>query len=308
MIKKSGFIWFNGKIIPWNEAKVHVMSHTLHYGSSVFEGMRCYYSNCGSVIFRHREHIQRLINSAKIYRMPISWDIEELMQACRIVVYKNNLKNAYIRPLVFIGDVGMEINPISDYITDVAIAAFSWEPYLGKESLRVGIDVMVSSWNRVPANTIPNLSKAGGNYLSSMLISNEASRHGYQEGIGLDIYGYIAEGAGENLFEIKDGIIFTPPSYASILPGITRDSIIVLANHIGLEVREQILTRESLYISDEIFMSGTAAEITPVRSVDGITIGSGLRGPITEKLQKLFFDLFTGKTKDQWNWLDPINP
>lgn len=307
MINKSQFIWFNGDIVPWNEARVHVMSHALHYGSSVFEGIRCYNSNNGPVIFRHLEHIQRLINSAKIYRMPIVWNKQELMQACKIVIRKNNLDNAYIRPLVFIGDVGMEINPIVKYTTDVVIAAFSWDPYLGKESLECGIDTMISSWNRIPANTIPNLSKAGGNYLSSLLISNEACRHGYQEGIGLDVYGYISEGAGENLFEIKDNIILTPPTHSSILPGITRDAIIVLAKHIGLEVREQVLTRESLYISDEVFLSGTAAEITPVRSVDGIIIGSGLRGPITKKLQELFFNLFTGKTKDQWGWLDLVN-
>lgn len=308
MVVKSNFIWFNGDIVPWNTAKVHVMSHALHYGSSVFEGIRCYNSNNGPVIFRHREHVQRLINSAKIYRIPVTWNITEIMEACRMVINKNNLDNAYIRPIIFIGDVGMEINPISKYTADIAIAAFPWESYLGKESLKLGINVMVSSWNRVPANTVPHLSKAGGNYLSSMLISEEASRNGYQEGIGLDIHGYIAEGSGENLFEVKDNVIFTPPVYSSILPGITRNSIIILAKHIGLEVKEQVLVRESLYVSDEVFISGTAAEITPVCSVDGIKIGTGSRGPITKKLQELFFNLFTGKTIDHWNWLDPICP
>lgn len=308
MIIKSDFIWFNGNIISWDDAKIHVMSHALHYGSSVFEGMRCYRSKNGPVIFRHKEHLQRLMNSAKIYRIPISWNIQELMKACKIIVQKNNLINAYIRPLVFIGNVGMEINPIVEYTADVVIAAFPWKPYLGEKSLQLGINAMISSWNRVPTNTIPHLSKAGGSYLSSMLISNEACRHGYQEGIGLDVSGYISEGAGENIFEIKDGVILTPPSHSSILPGITRDSIIVLAKHyMGLEVQEQVLTRESLYISDEVFMSGTAAEITPVRSIDGIKIGAGVRGPITKKLQELFFNLFTGKIEDQWNWLDPIN-
>ncbi|URJ25908.1 branched-chain amino acid transaminase [Blochmannia endosymbiont of Camponotus sp.] len=303
----SNFIWFNGEIVPWREAKVHVMSHALHYGSSVFEGMRCYNSHKGPVIFRHREHIQRLYNSAKIYRMPISWSIDDLMEACRIIIRKNNLINAYIRPLVFLGNVGMKINPTPEYTTDIAIAAFSWLPYLGENSLKQGIDVMVSSWNRVPANTLPSTAKAGGNYLSSMLISNEAHRNGYHEGIGLDIYGYISEGAGENLFEVKNNIILTPPCASSILPGVTRDTIIKLAVNIGLEVQEQVLPRESLYIADEIFMSGTAAEITPVRSVDGIKVSAGTRGPITKKLQHLFFNLFTGITEDQWNWLDPVH-
>ncbi|URJ33229.1 branched-chain amino acid transaminase [Candidatus Blochmannia vicinus] len=303
----TNFIWFNGDIIPWQEAKIHVMSHSLHYGSSVFEGMRCYDSYKGPVIFRHREHIQRLHDSAKIYRIPISWSIDSLMQACRMIIRKNNLINAYIRPIVFIGDVRMKINPDPEYTTDVAIAAFSWSSYLGEDSLTQGIDAMISSWNRVPANTLPSSAKAGGNYLSSMLISNEACRNGYREGIGLDIYGYISEGAGENLFEVKNKIILTPPRASSILPGVTRDSIIKLAINIGLEVQEQVLSRESLYTADEIFMSGTAAEITPVRSVDGIQVGTGRPGPITKKLQDLFFNLFTGVTEDLWDWLDPVN-
>lgn len=307
MMIQSDFIWFNGDIVPWNVAKIHVMSHSLHYGSSVFEGVRCYNSNNGSVIFRGRDHIQRLINSAKIYRIPITWNQEELMNACKMIIQKNKLSNAYIRPIAFIGDVGIDIDLISKYSADVAIAAFPWESYLGEDALKSGINVMISSWNRVPANTIPHLSKAGGNYLSSMLISNEAHRYGYQEGIGLDVHGYIAEGAGENLFVVKNNIIFTPPSYSSILPGITRDSIIQLSKHMGLTVQEQILTREFLYISDEIFMVGTAVEITPVRSIDDIVIGSGSIGPITKKIQRLFFDLFTGKTKDQWHWLDPVS-
>lgn len=306
-MNKTNFIWFNGNIIPWEKATVHVMTHALHYGSSVFEGIRCYDSYKGPVIFRHREHIQRLNDSAKMYRMPINWNVQELMQACKNIIIKNNLINAYIRPLAFIGNVGMEINPSSKYTTDVIIAAFLWDSYLGKDSLTKGIDTIISSWNRIPTNTIPNLAKAGGNYLSSMLISNEAHRNGCHEGIGLDIYGYLSEGAGENLFEIKNNIIFTPPCHSSILPGITRDTIIKIAKNIGLEVREQILPRESLYIADEVFMSGTAAEITPIRSVDGIQIGIGTCGPITKKLQNIFFNLFTGITKDQWSWLDPVH-
>lgn len=305
-MNKSNFIWFNGKIIPWETAKIHVMSHALHYGSSVFEGIRCYHSYKGPVIFRHKEHIQRLYDSAKIYRIPVSWSISDLMQACKTTILKNNLVNAYIRPLIFIGDVGMEINPSVKYTAEVAIATFFWDSYLGKNSKIEGIDTMISSWNKVPPNTIPHLAKAGGNYLSSMLISNEALRHGYHEGIGLDIYGYLAEGAGENLFEIKNKILFTPSCNSSILPGITRNTIITLAKNIGLQVKEQKLSRESLYIADEVFISGTAAEITPVRSVDGIQIGSGTCGPITKKLQQIFFNLFTGITQDQWGWLDPV--
>lgn len=306
-MKKSNFIWFNGNIIPWEKATIHVMTHALHYGSSIFEGIRCYHSHKGPVILRHREHIQRLHNSAKIYRIPITWSIEDLMQACRTIIVKNNLINAYIRPIAFIGNIGMEIYPTRKYAADIAIAAFPWNSYLGKDSLEKGIDTMISSWNKVPANTIPNFSKAGGNYLSSMLISNEAHRHGYHEGIGLDIHGYIAEGAGENLFTINNNILSTPPRHSSILPGITRDTIIKLAKSIGIKTQEHVLPRESLYIADEIFLSGTAAEIVPVRSVDGIKIGIGARGPITKKLQKIFFNLFTGDTIDQWNWLDSIN-
>ncbi|UVK76695.1 MAG: branched-chain-amino-acid aminotransferase [Sodalis sp. Fle] len=305
--KKADFIWFNGEMVPWAEAKVHVMSHVLHYGSSVFEGIRCYDSYKGPVVFRHREHMQRLHDSAKIYRMPVSQSVDQLIEACRAVLRKNTLVSAYIRTLVFIGDVGMGVNPPPGYTTDVIIAAFPWGAYLGEEALNQGIDAMVSSWNRAAANTIPTAAKAGGNYLSSMLVGNEARRHGYQEGIALDVHGYVSEGAGENLFEVKNGILFTPPFTSSALPGITRDAIIKLAKDAGLEVLEQVLSRESLYLADEIFMSGTAVEIIPVRSVDGIQIGVGKRGKVTKKLQQSFFGLFTGTTKDKWGWLDSIN-
>lgn len=307
MQKKADFIWFNGKMVPWADAKVHVMSHALHYGSSVFEGVRCQNSHKGPVVFRHREHMQRLRDSAKIYRMPVSQSVDQLMEACRAVLRTNNLISAYIRPLVFIGDVGMGVNPPPGYTTDVIIAAFPWDTYLGEGALDQGIDAMVSSWHRAAANTIPTAAKAGGNYLSSILVGNEARRHGYQEGIALDVHGYVSEGAGENLFEVKDGILFTPPFTSSALPGITRDSIIKLAKDVGLEVREQILSRESLYLADEVFMSGTAAEITPVRSVDGIQVGIGKCGLMTQKLQQAFFGLFTGATEDKWGWLDPLN-
>ncbi|MFA7918529.1 branched-chain-amino-acid transaminase, partial [Escherichia coli] len=210
--------------------------------------------------------------------------IDELMEACRDVIRKNNLTSAYIRPLIFVGDVGMGVNPPAGYSTDVIIAAFPWGAYLGAEALEQGIDAMVSSWNRAAPNTIPTAAKAGGNYLSSLLVGSEARRHGYQEGIALDVNGYISEGAGENLFEVKDGVLFTPPFTSSALPGITRDAIIKLAKELGIDVREQVLSRESLYLADEVFMSGTAAEITPVRSVDGIQVGEGRCGPVTKRI------------------------
>ena len=279
--KKADYIWFNGEMTPWGEAKVHVMSHALHYGTSVFEGIRCYDSHKGPVVFRHREHMQRLHDSAKIYRFPVSQSVDELMEACREVIRTNKLTSAYIRPLVFVGDVGMGVNPPDGYKTDVIIAAFPWGAYLGAEALEQGIDAMVSSWNRAAPNTIPTAAKAGG--------------------------GYISEGAGENLFEVKDGVLFTPPFTSSALPGITRDAIIKLAKDLGIEVREQVLSRESLYLADEVFMSGTAAEITPVRSVDGIQVGAGRRGPVTKRIQEAFFGLFTGETEDKWGWLDPVS-
>ncbi|AKC60731.1 branched-chain amino acid aminotransferase [Blochmannia endosymbiont of Camponotus (Colobopsis) obliquus] len=307
MMNKTNFIWFNGEMVLWEEAKVHVMSHSLHYGSSVFEGIRCYDSPLGPVLFRHQDHMKRLINSAKIYRIPIDMTINDLMQANRSILYKNNLTSGYVRPLVMIGDVGMDIHPPVNFKTDVIIAVFPWSSYFGIKSLSHGIDVMISSWNRVPANTIPFIAKAGGNYLSSMLIAEEARRNGYQEGIALDIHGYLAEGPGENIFAVKDDILFTPPVISSILPGITRDTIIKLAKSIGLEVREQMLSRESLYLSNEVFMAGTAVEIIPVRSIDGLPIGGNSRcGPITKKLQQLFFGLFTGNTEDMWGWLDTV--
>ena len=304
---KAEFIWFNGEIIKWQEAKVSVMSHGLHYGTSVFEGIRCYESHKGSVIFRHREHMQRLKNSAKIYRMPLKLSIEELMETARSVIRINKLKSCYIRPLVFIGDVGFGVNPPDGYDTDIMIAAFPWGTYLGEDALKNGIDAMVSSWHRMAPNTVPTAAKAGGNYLSSLLVGSEARRLGFQEGIALDVQGFVSEGAGENLFLVKDGVLMTPPLTSSALPGITRDSIIKLAKDLGVEVREQILSRESLYLADEIFMTGTAAEITPVKSVDAIQIGEGRRGPVTEKIQSAFFGLFSGETQDKWGWLDPLN-
>ncbi|WP_392559102.1 branched-chain amino acid transaminase [Orbus mooreae] len=303
---KSDYIWFNNEMVKWADAKVHVMSHALHYGSSVFEGVRCYDTHKGPAVFRHREHMQRLHDSAKIYRMPVSYSVDQLMEATRQTLLKNNLKSAYIRPLVFIGDVGMGVNPPEGYNTDVIIAAFPWGAYLGAEALEQGIDAMVSSWNRAAPNTIPTAAKAGGNYLSSLLVGSEARRHGYQEGIALDVHGYVSEGAGENIFIVKNGILFTPTLTSAALPGITRDAILTLAKDLGIEIREQTLSRESLYLADEVFMTGTAAEITPVRSVDGIQIGIGRCGPLTKQIQQAFFGLFNGKTEDKYGWLDLV--
>lgn len=303
---KSDYIWLNGEMVPWADAKIHVMSHALHYGTSVFEGVRCYNTHKGPVIFRHKEHAQRLLNSAKIYRFPVPYTLEEIMEATRQVIKKNNLESAYIRPLVFIGDVGMGVIPPAGYKTDVMIAAFPWGAYLGEDALEQGIDAMVSSWNRFAPNTIPAAAKAGGNYLSSLLIGSEARANGFQEGIALDVNGQLSEGSGENLFIVKDGILFTPLLSSSALPGITRDAIITLAGDLGIEVREQTLSRESLYLADEVFMTGTAAEITPVRSVDRIQVGIGRCGPITKQIQQTFFGLFNGKTEDKYGWLDPV--
>lgn len=303
---KADYIWFNGEMVKWGEAKVHVMSHALHYGTSVFEGVRCYDTHNGPAVFRHREHMQRLHDSAKIYRMPMSYSVDELMAATRETLIKNHLNSAYIRPLVFIGDVGMGVNPPDGYKTDVIIAAFPWGAYLGAEALEQGIDAMVSSWNRSAPNTIPTAAKAGGNYLSSLLVGSEARRHGYQEGIALDVHGYVSEGAGENIFIVKNNILFTPTLTSAALPGITRDAILTLVKDLGIEIREQTLSRESLYLADEVFMTGTAAEITPVRSIDGIQVGIGRCGPITKQIQQAFFGLFNGTTADKYHWLDAV--
>ncbi|MEZ9368690.1 branched-chain amino acid transaminase [Shewanella sp. 10N.286.51.B2] len=303
---QSELIWFNGEIMPWQDAKVHVMTHAIHYGSSVFEGIRIYGTHLGPAGFRLTDHIQRLFDSAKIYRMNVPFSFEQVMQACNDTVVKNNLPSAYIRPLIFMGDVGMGITPPADAQCDMVVAAFSWGAYLGEESMDAGVDVAVTSWQRLAPNTIPTGAKAGGNYLSSQLISTEAKRNGFDEGIALDTNGLVSEGAGANLFIVKNGKIYTPPATAAILKGITRDTIMVLAKELGYEVIEEAMAREFLYVADEIFMTGTAAEIVPVRSVDRIEVGAGKRGPVTQQIQQSFFGLFTGETEDKWGWLEPL--
>ncbi|MGO2509494.1 MAG: branched-chain amino acid transaminase [Vibrio hibernica] len=304
----ADFIWFNGEMVPWAEANVHVLTHSMHYGTSVFEGVRCYDTPNGPIVFRHREHMQRLKDSAKIYRFPIPYSVDEIMEACRETLRANKLDSAYIRPLGFIGNVGLGVCPPVDSQMELIIAAFPWGAYLGEEALANGVDAMISSWNRAAPNTIPTAAKAGGNYLSSLLVGGEARRHGYDEGIALSVSGYISEGAGENIFVVKDGKIVTPPSTSSILPGITRDSIVILAKDLGYDIIEANIAREALYLADEVFMTGTAAEIVPVRSVDQIAVGEGKRGPITEHIQSTFFGLFNGSTEDKWGWLDPVYP
>ena len=300
------YIWFNGELVAWEKATVHVMTHALHYGSSVFEGIRCYSTPKGPAIFRLAPHTRRLIDSAKIYRMELPYSAEQINEACKAVVRENGLKSAYIRPLVWRGYGEIGVFPLKNPV-EVMVAAFEWGAYLGAEALELGADVGVASWNRAAPNTYPALAKAGGNYLSSQQIVMEAVRHGYAEGIALDVSGNLSEGSGENLFVIRDGAIFTPPITAALLPGITRDSVITLAREHGYEVREQNLPREVLYVADELFFTGTAAEVTPIRSVDGITIGAGKRGPITTAIQQAFFGLFSGETEDKWGWLDFVS-
>ncbi len=306
MIKATERIWHNGKFIQWNDAKIHVLSHVTSYGSSVFEGIRCYSTPSGPQVFRAKEHLRRLHDSAKIYRISIPHSVDELFQACLEIVRVNKLDSCYIRPLVFRGYGDMGVMPTKDTPIETYVAAWEWGKYLGDEGLERGIDVCISSWTRIAPNTLPALSKAGANYMNSQLIRMEAAVNGYAEGIALDANGFISEGSGENIFVVRDGKITTPPLGASVLPGITRDSVIKLAQAQGLTVTEALVPREMLYIADEVFFCGTAAEITPIRSVDRVQIGEGKRGPVTEKLQREFFGIVEGRNPDVFGWLTPV--
>jgi branched-chain amino acid aminotransferase len=306
--KGAKLIWMNGRMIPWDQATVHVMAHALHYGSSVFEGIRLYKTPDGPKIFRLTDHMRRLYDSARIYRMPIPFDIAELIAVCKEVIVANKLTNgAYIRPIALRGYGEIGLSPKEGHPVDVAIAAWEWGAYLGADGLEKGVDVCVSSWQRVAPNTLPALAKAGGNYLSSQLISSEAKRLGFAEGIALATDGTVSEGAGENLFVVRDGMLHTPPATSSILTGITRDTVIKLASRSGLPVREMSIPREMLYLADEMFFTGTAAELTPIRSVDRLQVGDGKRGPITKQMQDAFFGLFSGETEDIEGWLEGLD-
>lgn len=299
---ESGKIWFNGELVDWDDAKMHVLSHVVHYGSSVFEGIRCYRNKNGSAVFRLEEHIERLFDSGRIYRMEIPFSQEEICKAVLDTIKTNNLEECYIRPVVFRGYGELGVNPLKNPL-EVVIAAWEWGSYLGQEALELGVDVGVSTWRRMAPDTLPNMAKAGANYMNSQLVKMEALENGYDEGIMLDYQGMVSEGSGENIFIIKDEVIYTPSMSSSLLKGITRDSIIKLAKSMDLDVREEQIPREMLYMADEIFFTGTAAEVTPIRSVDKITIGNGQRGPISEKLQKSFFEILKGEVDDEFGWL-----
>jgi len=305
MLQPTEKIWHNGRFILWSDARIHVLSHVVSYGSSVFEGVRCYETQQGPAVFRPREHMRRLVDSAKIYRMEVPYSVDELTDAMLSVIRENNMRACYVRPIVLrgYGDVGVlpTNNPIETYI-----ACFPWGRYLGEEALKEGVDVCVSSWTRIAPNTLPALAKAGANYMNSQLIRMEAAANGYSEGIALDEAGYVSEGSGENIFLVRDGKLLTPPLGASVLPGITRDTVVKIASQLGIPIVETIIPREMLYIADEVFFTGTAAEVSPIRSVDKIKIGAGHRGPITERIQKRFFEIVDGAAKDEFGWLTPV--
>ncbi|HEX2833906.1 MAG TPA: branched-chain amino acid transaminase [Thermoanaerobaculia bacterium] len=298
-------VWMNGRLIDFADAKIHVFTHAVHYGSGLFEGIRCYNTKQGPAIFRLNEHTRRLFDSAKIYRMEIPYSAEEVNRACIDVIRANEFEDCYLRPLVYRGYHSLGVFPGACPV-DFVVGAWRWGKYLGPEAIENGVDVRVSSWNRMAPNTFPALAKATGNYMNSILIRQEAAMDGYSEGIALDVNGYVSEGSGENIFVIRDGKIFTPPLGSSILGGITRASIITIARQFGYEVVESLIPREMLYIADEVFFTGTAAEVTPIRSIDRITIGSGKRGPITERIQKEFFAYIAGEIPDRYNWLTPV--
>ncbi len=305
MLTPTQQIWHNGRFIRWEEATIHVLSHVVSYGTSVFEGIRCYATPGGPAVFRLREHVRRLVDSAKIYRMDIGFSSEELAEAMLELVRVNGMESCYIRPIVIRGYGEVGVNPLNNPV-DVYLACWVWGKYLGEEALAHGVDVCVSSWKRIAPNTLPALAKAGANYMNSQLIKMEAILNGYSEGIALDEAGYVSEGSGENIFVVRDGRIHTPPLGASVLPGITRDSVLRLAQDLGIPLVETIVPREMLYIADEVFFSGTAAEITPIRTIDRIPVGKGHRGPITEALQKEFFAIISGAAPDRYGWLSPV--
>lgn len=299
---KTEKIWMNGKLVNWDDANIHILSHVIHYGSGLFEGARCYNTPKGPAIFRLKEHTHRLFNSCKIYRMEVPFTKDEINQATIDLIKLNKVDSCYIRPLVYRGYESLGVDPTGVPV-EVAIAVWPWGKYLGPEALEKGVSVCVSSWRRNAPGTMPDMAKATANYMNGQLIKLEAINHGYVEGIALDVYGHVSEGSGENIFLVRDGALVTPPFGASILPGITRNTIIHLAQDMGLKVIEENIPREALYIADEVFFTGSAAEVTPISTIDGIKIGEGKRGPVTERLQKAFFAIFEDGYDDKYNWL-----
>ena len=292
----------NGKLVPWDDARIHVGSHVIHYGSAVFEGVRCYKTPKGSAVFRLDAHTERLFNSAKIYWMELGYTPEQLNDAILETIRANRKDACYIRPIAYRGAGELGVNPLASPV-EVAIMVWDWGKYLGQEALEQGVDVCVSSWTRMAPNTLPAMAKSAGNYLNSQLIKVEAVKGGFAEGIALDAAGYVSEGSGENLFAVVKGRLVTPPLVSSVLPGITRDSVMALAQKLGIAIEEKALPREMLYLADELFFTGTAAEITPIRSVDRQKVGRGARGPVTAALQKAFFDVIECRAKDEHGWL-----
>jgi len=303
-IQKTEKIWHNGKLIAWDDARIHVMSHVIHYGSSVFEGVRCYAPPSGPAIFRAQEHAQRLLDSAKVYRIDVDFTREDIVKAMCDVVANNGVWPCYVRPVVLRGYGEAGVNPFNSP-TEVYVVNYPWGKYLGADA-ETGCDVCVSSWTRLAPNTLPAMAKAGANYMNSQLIKMEAIVNGYAEGIALDTGGYVSEGSGENVFLVRNGVLQTAPLGNSVLPGITRDSVLQIARDLNIPVLEQMIPREMLYLADEAFFSGTAAEVTPIRSVDKISVGKGVTGPITKAIQKEFYAIVKGEKADRHQWLTPV--
>src|SRR5947209_10689288 len=305
-IQKTDKIWHNGKWINWDDATLHVLSHVVSYGSAVFDEIRCYETKQGPAIFRLREHMQRLVNSAKIYRMDLPFTVEQFGEAATELVRLNNMKSCYVKPMVMRGYGEVGVNPLNSPI-EIYLACWAWGAYLGPDALTKGVEVGVRPWRRIAPNILPGMSKAAANYMNSQLIRMEAHFNGYAEGVALDSGGHVSEGSGMNIFLVHDGALYTPPLATSILPGITRNTIVQIAEDLKIPVKEQVIPREMLYIVDELFFVGTAVEVTPIRSVDHIQIGKGVAGPITRRIQEEFFGITSGTKPDRHNWLTPVN-
>jgi len=299
---ENGMVWMNGKLVPWNDATIHVASHVVHYGSSLFEGFRAYETPKGTAVFRLKDHTQRLFNSCKIYRMDVPYSQDELNQAILETIKANGFRSCYVRPIIYRGYKTLGVNPFPNPV-NCNILVWEWGNYLGPEALENGVDVKVSTWWRMAPNTFPALAKSGANYMNSQLIKMEAVLDGYTEGIALNIRGHVSEGSGENIFLVMNGTVYTPPLSASVLPGITRDTIMTIVRDLGIKLVEETIPREMLYTADEVFFTGSAAEVTPIRSIDKIIVGSGRRGPVTGKLQEEFFSYVSGEREDTYHWL-----